>query len=367
MTDLNSSTSPDVIPGAERQESLRTQSASLGEERAKHAARLKRVAVLGLSLVALLLVAFLGLGFGSSSLSPLDLFQLVTGSSESATAQSVFLNIRLPRVLGALLSGAALAVAGAIIQAVLNNPLASPNIIGVNTGAGLAVLVTSALVPALGFLLPAAAFLGALAAALVILAISAGGGVSRLTLVLAGIAITTIFTAGMNAILIFYPDAYVGAGTFLVGGFSGLTLKRLLWPGIYIVVALLVALLAGKALNIISLGEGAAQSLGMNVTRQRFFLITLAALLAGAAVSFAGLLSFVGLIVPHVGRYLLGPDNRLLLPASALLGALFVALCDLASRLVFAPYEVPVGIPMALIGGPFFIFLIIRYRRSSYD
>jgi iron complex transport system permease protein len=325
------------------------------------------VVILAASLVALLLAVFLGLGYGSSSLSPADLIELVAGTSSSSSAYGIFINVRLPRVLGALLAGAALAVSGAIIQAVLNNPLASPNIIGVNTGAGLAVLVTSALFPALTFLLPAAAFLGALLAALIILAIASGGGVSKLTLVLAGIAITTIFTAGMNAILIFYPDAYVGAGTFLVGGLSGLTLKKIMWPAAYILIGLLIALFHGKSLNIISLGEETAQALGMNVNVRRFFLISLAALLAGAAVSFAGLLGFVGLIIPHVGRFLLGPDNRLLLPASAIMGAVFVTACDLFARMAFAPYEMPVGIPMALIGGPFFIFLIIKYRKNSYD
>ncbi|MDR3053157.1 MAG: iron ABC transporter permease [Coriobacteriales bacterium] len=328
---------------------------------------MRRAAILVGSLVVLLLVSFLGLGFGSSSLSPVDLFQMLTGSTDNTTTQTIFVNIRLPRVLGALLAGAALAVSGCIIQAVLNNPLASPNIIGVNTGAGLAVLAVSALFPALLFLLPLAAFFGALAAALIIMGIATGGGVSRLTLVLAGIAITTIFTAGMNAVLIIYPDAYVGAGTFLVGGLSGLTLERITAPFIYILIGLVLAFISGKALNIISLGEETAQALGMNVNLRRFLLIALAALLAGAAVSFAGLLGFVGLIVPHVGRYLLGPDNRLLLPASAVIGAVFVAACDLCSRVVFAPYEMPVGICMALIGGPFFIFLIIRYRKSSYD
>jgi iron complex transport system permease protein len=330
-------------------------------------ALLRRVLVFVVSALALLLVAFLGLGFGSSSISPIDFGQMLAGTSTNDSAQSIFVNIRLPRVLGALLAGAALATSGTIIQAVLNNPLASPNIIGINTGAGLAVLATSALLPTMLFLLPVAAFLGALAAALIILAIATGGGVSRLTLVLAGIAITTIFTAGMNAILIVYPDAYVGSGTFLVGGLSGLTLGKLIWPSVLIVIGLMLAMISGKALNIISLGEESAQSLGMNVNLRRFVLIGVAALLAGAAVSFAGLLGFVGLIVPHVGRYLIGPDNRALLPLSAIIGATFVAACDLCSRLIFAPYEMPVGIPMALIGGPFFIFLIIKYRKSNYD
>jgi len=330
----------------------------------------RTILILGGSFVLLLVVGVLGVCYGSSSISPIDLWALMTGGEtkgSAGTAQAIIVNIRLPRVFGAVLAGAALAVAGAIIQAVLNNPLASPNIIGVNTGAGVAVLIAAALFPALGYLLPVAAFVGALAAALIILAISVGGGVSKLTLVLAGIAISTVFTAGMNTILIVYPDAYVGSGTFLVGGLSGLTLHKLLGPAGYIVVALVLALFQGRTLNIITLGDVTAQSLGMRVALRRFFLIVLAAMLAGAAVSFAGLLGFVGLIVPHVVRFMLGSDNRLVLPASALIGASFVTLCDLLARVVFAPYELPVGILMAFIGGPFFIFLIVRYRRSNFE
>jgi iron complex transport system permease protein len=287
-------------------------------------------------------------------------------TSPTGNVQGIIMNIRLPRVLGALLAGAALAVAGAIIQAVLNNPLASPNIIGVNAGAGLAVLLCSAFLPALTFLLPLAAFAGALATAFIILSIAVGGGVSRLTLVLAGIAITTIFTAGMNTVLIVDPDAYVGASTFLVGGLAGLTLGDLLWAAPYIGIGLAIALVTGRSLNIISLGDVTAKSLGMNVRLRRLVLITVAALLAGAAVSFAGLLGFIGLIIPHMVRFSTGSDNRVVVPASALLGASFVIVCDLLARVLFAPYELPVGILMAFVGGPFFIYLIIKYRRGGF-
>ena len=325
----------------------------------------------GLSL--LLALTFLAaIGFGSSTISPVDIFNLVTGQSDNpqrtASTMTILLNVRLPRAIAAVAAGSALAVSGALIQTVLDNPMASPNIIGINAGAGLFVLVCSALLPGMAMLLPLAAFLGACAASLIIMAISVSGGASRLTLVLAGIAIGAVFTAGMNTILIVAPDAYVGAGTFLVGGFaSGITLDKFIWALPYIILGLGVAVVMGKSLNIISLGDVTARSLGMNVKRRRIVLLAVATLLAAAAVSFAGLLGFVGLIIPHTVRFLLGTDNRIVIPASMLAGALYVLFCDLAARIIFAPYELPVGILMSFIGGPFFIFLIIHYRKRSFE
>ena len=178
---------------------------------------------------------------------------------------------------------------------------------------------------------------------------------------------SSILGAGMNCIMILYPDAYIGASTFLVGGLASVTLKSLQFPVIYIAIGLVLAMLLRRDMNIVSLGETAARSLGMNLTRIRFLLIVTSAILAGAAVSFSGLLGFVGLIVPHAIRFLIGNDNRFLIPASAFGGAAFVTLCDLASRMAFAPYELPVGILLSFIGGPFFIYLVIRNRRNYYD
>jgi iron complex transport system permease protein len=264
-----------------------------------------------------------------------------------------------------LLAGGALAVSGAVIQAVLDNPMASPNIIGINSGAGLAVLVVGALAPALMFLAPLAAFLGAVVSALLIFALSFGAQASRLTVVLAGIAISTIFGAGMNAVLIMAPDAYVNASGFLVGGLAGVTLRTLLAPACYILVALPLALLFAGRLNLMALGDERAHSLGMRVKAARIHFLVISALLAGAAVSFAGLLGFVGLIVPHLVRFFVGHDNRVVLPLSMLVGAAFVTACDMVSRVLFAPYELPVGITMAFLGGPFFIYLIVKRRGYS--
>lgn len=326
----------------------------------------KKTAVIFACCLALLLISIL-LNFclGTANYSPAEVVNVLLNGDTESKAYRIIMYVRLPRICAAILSGGALAVAGGIIQAVLNNPLASPNIIGINSGAGLAVLLAAALCPAQAELLPLAAFAGAVITSLLILFISLGPKSSRLTIILTGIAVSSIFGAGMNTIMIVDPDAYIGSGSFLTGGLSAVTMEMLRAPSLYIAVGLFLALFFRNELNLIALGRDAARSLGMNVTFYQFLLMTTAALLAGAAVSFAGLLGFVGLIVPHAVRFIIGNDNRLLIPAAALVGMAFVNLCDLLARVLFLPYEIPVGILMAFIGGPFFIYLILRTRRYS--
>lgn len=242
--------------------------------------------------------AVLGIVIGSTSVGIDDVLALAFGADADQTAANVIWNIRLPRVLAALLAGAALAQAGALIQAALDNPLASPNIIGVNAGSGFFVLLAACTFPNAFGLAPVAAFLGALCVAGLIFAVAGLGGSSRLTVVLAGMAFTSIFTAGMNTILIVNPDAYVGASGFLIGGLSGVKLDELIVPSCAICAVLVLGLLQGTQLNLLSLGEHQAHSLGLNVRRTRLVALVSAAALAGCAVSFAGLIGFVGLIVP---------------------------------------------------------------------
>lgn len=296
---------------------------------------------------------------GASSVGLSDLIALACGDTSDA-ARNILMNVRLPRVAAAALAGCALAAAGAVIQGVLNNPLASPNVIGVNSGAGFAVLVVSAFAPGAAAFLPAAAFAGALATAGVIFAISMRSRASKLVVVLAGMALTTIFGAGMNAILIVDPDAYVGSSMFLVGGLSGVKFSELAWPAAYVAAGLMASLCLSRVLDVLSLGDAAAHGLGVNVAASRIACLAVAAMLAGAAVSFAGLIGFVGLVVPHIARHFVGSRSRDVIAASALLGSLFVVVCDSVARCAFAPYELPVGILLALIGGPFFIYLILR-------
>ena len=305
---------------------------------------------------------------GSTNVSLADVLAVLTGGQTSTpAAANIVEHVRLPRMLAGVLAGAALAVSGCITQTVLNNPLASPNIIGVNAGSGFFVLLAACVFPNAFGLAPAAAFLGALCVAGLIFAVAGLGGSSHLTVVLAGMAFTAIFTAGMNAILIVNPDAYVGASGFLVGGLSGVKLSEVFAPGCAICAVLVLGLLQGTRLNLLSLGEHQAHSLGLNVRRTRLVALVTAAALAGCAVSFAGLIGFVGLIVPHATRALVGHDNRRVLVISPLLGGLLVCLCDLLARTMFAPYEIPVGIVLSLLGGPFFVYLILCRGKGGLD
>lgn len=320
-------------------------------------------------MVALLLLALLGaaalsLRCGSQDLTAGELLTALRRGDPHDPVLRILLHIRIPRTLAALLAGGALALAGTLIQAVLNNAMASPNVIGVNAGAGFAALLAVTVLPRGAAWIAAASFLGALAAALFIYALAVRAGLSRTTLILAGIAVSGMLTAGTNALTLLDPDAAIGSTAFMLGGFHGVTLAAVGRAGPYLAAGTVLALVLTVELNVLQLGEESAAGLGLHVARTRFLAILAAALLAGAAVSFAGLLSFVGLLVPHMARRLVGGDNRWLMPAAAFLGGAFVLACDVAARVLFAPFELPVGIVMSLLGGPFFLHLLLRRGRG---
>lgn len=313
-------------------------------------------------LLALSCVA--NLAFGAVPIPPGEVIAALLGRGEGTTA-SIVLYARLPRLCGCLLAGAALACAGVIIQGVLNNPLAAPNVIGVNSGAGLATALCCALAPGAVRLTPIAAFLGALAGVLLVLLIAERAGAARITLVLAGVAMSSIFSAGIDAVVTFVPDALSGYTDFRVGGVKNLSMARLAPAFWVILIALVLALSLSNELDLLLLGRETAQSLGLPAKRLRLVLLMLAAALAGAAVSFAGLLGFVGLLVPHIMRRAVGEDSFPLLLASALGGGLLLTACDLCSRMLFAPFELPLGVVLSLAGGPFFIWLLLKQRRGG--
>lgn len=304
-----------------------------------------------------LLTALLNLCMGAEKISLLEAFRSGTVSF------SIFRYARLPRVCACLLTGAALAASGAIIQAVLSNALAAPSTIGVNAGAGLMVTVCCAAAPTAAALVPFAALAGAFLGVMLVLFIAERTGASKLTLVLAGVAVSSIFSAGIDAVVTFVPEALNGYSDFRIGGLSGMSMTKIapaVWP---IVLSFLAALSLHNELDVLMLGTEQAQSLGLPAKKLRLLMLALAAIMAGAAVSISGLIGFVGLIVPHIMRRLVGEDSGPLLIASALGGALLLGICDLLARLLFAPFELPVGVVMALAGGPFFIWLLQRRGR----
>lgn len=308
------------------------------------------------------LAAVLSLCIGSVPVPPKAVLQALLGAGQQSLAGRIVLYSRLPRTCAALLAGAALAAAGAIVQTVLQNPLAAPHIVGINAGAGLAVAVCGAVFPAAAGLLAPAAFLGAVCGVLLVLLFARRVGASRSTLLLAGIAISSLFTAAIDALLTLLPDALAGYADFKVGGLSGVSMGRVLpaaWP---ILLGLAAALALSGSLDILALGADTAQSLGLRVRLVQRVFLALAAVLAGAAISVCGLVSFVGLIVPNAARRLVGEESLPLLAASALGGAGFLTLCDLLARTLFAPYEIPVGILLSFVGVPCFLVLLVRRK-----
>lgn len=304
----------------------------------------------------------LSLFIGSSDASPIGALKDLFSANFSGAHYRIIFHVRLPRTLGALFAGAALALSGVIIQAVLDNPLAAPNVIGVGSGAAFTAICCMAIFPTLIYLMPLAAFLGALLAALLIYAISAISGAGRVTVTLVGVAVGSILTALTNTVKVLFPDSVYDVTGFLIGSLSAAGSLRV-YPAIALIIPVAaLCILLSPRLDVLSLGGAVASSLGVRVRRERLLFLTAAAVLAGAAVSYAGLVGFVGLIVPNLIRRLYGGSHRYLCPLSLLYGGAFLAIADTLARAIFSPYELPVGIILSLIGAPFFIWLLL-YRR----
>lgn len=322
----------------------------------------RRFAVIAAGAVLLLLSVIFGVSIGAVFVSPSELV-----SPELSRGALILIYLRLPRVLAAALAGSAFAVSGAIIQAVLNNPLAAPNIIGVNAGAGFFTVLCALVFPAASGWLSAAGFLGAFAAVMLVYFIAEKTGASRMTLILSGIAVSSLLTAFTDSLTSVFPSAMTDYAAFKSGGTSGVSLSELSPAWILIAIGIVISVFFSRDLDILSHGDMTASSLGMNVGRTRFIMLMTAALLAGSAVSFAGLIGFVGLIVPHIVRRLLSSDeNTFVIPASALYGGAFLVVCDIVSRSLFSPYELPLGVVVSIIGVPVFLYLVIKRRSGRH-
>ncbi len=318
-----------------------------------------RVLVLLLFLFLAVLGSFLSLTKGSSVITMQQIIDILLNPGTDPRSQIIW-NIRMPRTIVGALVGINLSLSGAILQAIMRNPLADPHIIGISSGAGLAGVVIMILFPAMEYLITPVAFVGAMLAAVCIYILAWKNGIKPVRIILAGVAVSAFLSAGISGLMIFYSDRVHGALMWMVGGLAARS-----WPHVqiilpYAVLGLVLALASAAYLNILQLGDEMARGLGVNVEVTRIILTAIAALLAASAVSVVGLLGFVGLVVPHAARLLIGSDYRFLLPASALLGIAIVTLSDTFARVVFAPIELPVGIIMAFLGAPFFLFLLRR-------
>jgi iron complex transport system permease protein len=289
----------------------------------------------------------------------------------SEMATSPIVRLRIARIVLGLLAGAALSVAGGVFQALLRNPLAEPYVLGVSSGAGLgaAVAIVTGLAAAGLWLLPGAAFVGGLASVLVVYALARrpDGSVPMHSLLLSGVIVSTV----LGSILMFLVSAAESSELHSVIWWLLGNLQVFNWALLYIVGAVIVAgvtlaVLFSRDLNLLTLGEEPATHLGLSVERAKLGYLALASLITGAAVSACGLIGFVGLIVPHTVRLLVGPDHRRLLPVSALAGGALLVLADTVARTLIAPIEIPIGVVTASIGGPFFLFFLRRRRRAYW-
>ncbi|EIW20328.1 MULTISPECIES: FecCD family ABC transporter permease [Pelosinus] len=315
-----------------------------------------------IGLVALVAALFWGIRVGTVPFSAYDIWNVFIAPASNEAYQIIY-NIRVPRVLVGALTGINLALAGCILQGVLRNPLADPGIIGVSAGAGLAAMSVMILWPGLMALVPAAAFVGALLAAGIVFLLSWDRGIQPLRLILAGVALAAFFGGGMSALMVFHSDKVQGTVNWMAGGFQGRSWNHVQMILPYSLIGVLGTMLSYRHLNALQLGDEVAKGLGIRVEKARFFLVVLAALLAASAVSVAGLLGFVGLIIPHIARMLVGSDFEYLMPCAAVLGATIVVAADTVARTIFSPVEVPVGIFMAFLGAPFFIYLLRKGMR----
>ena len=301
--------------------------------------------------------------FGAKCYHPFRVWQALFFDDGSEERLIVW-NLRLPRVVAAGLVGVCLSLSGCILQGVMRNHLASPSTIGVTSGASFLGYLTLVAFPSLSFLLPIGSILGAFVTTMLIYLLAYRKGASPVKMILAGLAVSALFGALSDTVKTLFAENVGNVSAFLVGGLNGVVWEDCLLVLPYAMAGALFCLLLPSKMNILMLGDETASSLGLHTERFRFLLICISSLLAGASIAVAGLVGFVGLIVPHIARLIVGADYRFLFPASASLGFLLLVLCDTVGRVIVLPAEIPVGILLSLIGAPFFLFLL-RTREKE--
>lgn len=319
----------------------------------------RRNLLLLISPIILIAASIYGLTYGSISVPLQDIWSAMLERNSSAYG-TIIMDLRMPRILTGMLVGACLAASGALLQGVMKNPLADPGIIGVSSGGGLAAVVCMVALPQFSYLLPAAAFAGAFATSLVIYGMAWDKGASPVKIILAGVAVNALLGAVMNGVMVIYSDRVQAVLAWLSGGLNGRSWHHLSFMAPYALIGLALTIPAIRPANLMQLGDESAKLLGQRIEVQRLLLMLLASFLAGTAVSVAGLIGFVGLVVPHAIRLVIGDDYRFLLPLSILGGASLVVLADTIARSWFDPIELPVGILLAALGAPFFLILLRR-------
>jgi iron complex transport system permease protein len=322
----------------------------------------KKILSFVLTAVGLFVLFIFAVNTGSLKVTPSELFSglFIEYNPDVATIY----DLRFPRIFIAMLGGAATAVSGVLLQAVMKNPLADPGIIGVSSGASLVAVIVTAFFPSLFFLTPMLAFIGGLVAFLLVYSLSWKGGLSPLRIILVGVAVNALCTGLMSAFNSATGSSYTGVASIVNANITQKTWDDFQTLAVYVVIGLIASFFVTNQCNLLSLEDKTARSLGMNVTRSRIVISVIAVLLASISTAVVGAISFLGLIVPHIARLLVGSNHKVLVPYSILLGAFTLLLADTIGRTVGSPYEISAAVVMSVIGGPFFIFLLRRSKQN---
>ncbi len=324
--------------------------------------RRKKIISFAVTAAALIILFLFAVNTGSLKVTPLELFKgLFVEYNENV---ATIYDLRFPRIFIAMIGGAATAVSGVLLQAVMKNPLADPGIIGISSGASLAAVLITAFVPSLYFFTPLFAFLGGMVAFLLVYSLSWKGGLSPLRIILVGVAVNAMFTGIMSAFNSGTGSNYSGVASIVNANITMKTWDDFTTLLIYAAIGLVASFFVTGQCNLLSLEDKTARSLGVNVTRSRIIISIIAVLLAGISTAIIGPISFLGLIVPHIARLLAGSNHKVLIPYSIILGAFTLLLADTVGRTIAAPYEISASIIMSVVGGPFFIILLRRSRKS---
>ena len=322
----------------------------------------KKILSFVLTAVGLFVLFIFAVNTGSLKVTPSELFSglFIEYNPDVATIY----DLRFPRIFIAMLGGAATAVSGVLLQAVMKNPLADPGIIGVSSGASLVAVIVTAFFPSLFFLTPMLAFIGGLVAFLLVYSLSWKGGLSPLRIILVGVAVNALCTGLMSAFNSATGSSYTGVASIVNANITQKTWDDFQTLAVYAVIGLIASFFVTNQCNLLSLEDKTARSLGMNVTRSRIVISVTAVLLASISTAVVGAISFLGLIVPHIARLLVGSNHKVLVPYSILLGAFTLLLADTIGRTVASPYEISAAVVMSVIGAPFFIFLLRRSKQN---
>ncbi len=299
---------------------------------------------------------------GSVSVSIKDIIRAIMhGGGGSA---GIIRDIRIPRIIMAALVGANLSVAGVLLQGVMRNPLADPGITGISSGASVVVMILMLYIPSATKSIPLFGFLGGMLACMMIYTLAWRKGISAVRIILAGVAVNAMLGGVTSMISILNSESLSGVLTWLNGDLGKKSWPQVQMIAIYTILGLIAAMLLYKSCNLLALGDKNTKSLGFNPNLLRILISAVAVFLAGISTAYVGVIGFIGLVVPHIARMLIGSDHKVLLPFSALLGSFVLLFADTVGRVVTAPYEIPVGIVMTVIGGPFFLYLLRKDNKN---